>query len=416
MDDVQDDINELGMDDILGSLSSLDSEKPDDEAGDKKDDKIDDPDKKDDDLDDDEKKDEDKEEAEKEIKIEDKDNIELTDAPNRKEILKAFPDIFKKFPSLESAIYREHQYSEIFPTLDQAKEAQARSESLGRVEGELLDGNLTDLLTRVKRTDSKAFDKISSKILQTLRTVDKEAYLGTMSRVVKDALMSATKYGKANDNGEDGNDGRQLTIAARLLHKYIFNDPNVTPAPEVEEEKADPAADALSKREQEFNQQQLNTAMQGVVSDFVGKVRSAIEKHIDPRGAMGDYLKKTAVSDVLKALDEEMTGDKRFRAIMDGLWLASRKDGFSSASKAKVREALVRKAQQLLPEKIRKIRAVALKGSSARKRIEDKDEEVDRPKSRREAAPQNDRRDSSKNGKKKADASSVSSIVDFLGD
>src|SRR5215469_7143808 len=71
------------------------------------------------------------EEIEEEVKLND-DDIDIDSPVKRKELLAAYPDIFKKFPYLEKSMYREQQYSELFPTMSDAKVAAERSQILAR--------------------------------------------------------------------------------------------------------------------------------------------------------------------------------------------------------------------------------------------------------------------------------------------
>src|SRR5216684_3091765 len=77
--------------------------------------------------------------TEEKIEIEEE-NEKYEEIPKRQAILKEFPELFKKFPAIEHAIYREQQYAEIFPTLDDAKEANARLDDFKAFENELFDG------------------------------------------------------------------------------------------------------------------------------------------------------------------------------------------------------------------------------------------------------------------------------------
>src|SRR3990167_9176528 len=70
---------------------------------------------------------EEKEEPEKE---EEPERLDLVAPVRKKEILAKYPTIFKDFPYLEVAYFRDRQFSEIFPTVDDAKEAQEKADTL----------------------------------------------------------------------------------------------------------------------------------------------------------------------------------------------------------------------------------------------------------------------------------------------
>src|SRR5690606_24801038 len=78
-------------------------------------------------------------EIEEELEIEeekdvDDDELELITPSTRKEILKDFPELFKKHPYLEKAMYRDKAFSEIFPTVDDAKEASEAIRTLNNLD------------------------------------------------------------------------------------------------------------------------------------------------------------------------------------------------------------------------------------------------------------------------------------------
>lgn len=411
-DDIKTEDSELSLDSILDQLNLDESKESDDDKREEAKEEAEEDTEK---VSEDNEEEDEKEEGleEKEIKIEDKDEDELVvaDVPRRKEILKAYPDLFKKFPGVEKAIYREQQYTEIFPSLAEAREAVERLETLKNVESELYSGDISGILAHVKRTDEKAFSKITGNILRTLSAVDKDAHLGLTTNVVQ----SAIKW--AYDNGAKigGDEGKQLTIAAQLLNKFFFNSIEIkAPADLSTNEREDPREKEIETKQKNFEEKQLDTARREVSSRIFNTIQSAVNKYIDPKGVMTNYVKDKAMSDAIKEVDRELTTDKRFRAVLDKLWEASRKDGYSEESKARIRKAVINRAQVILPDAIRKVRGEALKGMGVSKRKPNKsDEDDEQPVRRREATPE--RKSSNQSGKKPLRASTVDDVLDYLG-
>ncbi len=304
---------------------------------------------------------------EEEIKIEEEEKYE--EIPKRQAILKEFPELFKKFPAIEHAIYREQQYAEIFPTLDDAKEANARLDDFKAFENELFDGNIEGVLRSVKGTNDKAFSKITSGLLQTLQKVDEKAYYGTLNHVLKNAIATAYNTGKQNED-------EQLQIAAQLLHKFIYGNHNITlPEPQPNKEP-DEKEVRLQQRERSFIQQQLTTAVSDVTTRTDNVIKSTVDKYIDVKGVMTSYVKDKAIDDVMTEVRSSIGSDMRFRAMLDKMWEASARDNFSEVSKLKIRNALISKAKAILPGVIQKVKSTALKGNATRTReaSESKDE------------------------------------------
>src|SRR3990167_8906787 len=93
---------------------------------------------------------------------------EIITHARRKEILAKYPTIFKDFPFLEKSYFREQKYAELLPTLDDAREAVERSETLKKFEGDLLNGNSESVLQSVLAQDKESFAKIVDNYLPTL--------------------------------------------------------------------------------------------------------------------------------------------------------------------------------------------------------------------------------------------------------
>jgi hypothetical protein len=297
------------------------------------------------------------------IKLEEEDELEYKDIPKRQLILKEFPELFKKFPGIEHAIYREQRYSEIFPTVGDAESAKATVEDYNKFESSLLSGNLEDILSSVKSSDDKAFSKITSGYLQTLQKVDQTAYFNTINHVVKNTLATVFNAGKQNND-------EQLQIAAQLINRFIYQTTNVQPSigPIANQQQEDPREAELRNREQEFAKNQLNIAVNEVSGRTEGVIKSTIDKHLDPKGLMTPYVKRNAITDIMKEVDKQIGEDTRFKSILDKLWENSFRDGYSEQSKLRIRNALLSKAKTILPEIIQRVKGDALKGQASRSR------------------------------------------------
>lgn len=355
-----------------------------------------------------EEQEEDETEEEK-IELEDKEEEELEyqEVPKRAAIKAAYPDIFKKFPGLEQAIYREYEYTKIFPSLKEAESAKETIDLFGQIQDDLFKGNIGNLLSSIKKQDEKAFNKISGNLLQTLAAVDKQSFFDLTDTVTKHAINSVFTAGK--EKGDD-----QLQLAAQILHEFLYGNRNVTgPKARQAEEREDPQAEALKKEKFDFEKKKLDAAVESVVSRTNSIIRTAVEKYIDPKGYMGDYVKRQAIKDVIDAVDKEIGGDERFRMDLDRLWRNAESKNYSDASKELIRKAIIKKAQSILPNHIKKIRADVSKGtrSSQNTSRRVKEENDDQPVIRRTATPERTR---SSNNDRPSKVGSVRDVMKFL--
>jgi len=301
------------------------------------------------------------------LKAKDDDEIDIDAPPRKKEINKEFPEFFKKFPFMEKILYRDKQYTELFGSFDDAKEAAEKIEVFTNFETQLLSGKTDDILKNVKETDSKAFDKIVDDYLPSLARVDKDAYFEVVGNVTKQLISEMMREGKKSEN-------EALQEAAALINQFIFGTTEFTPSkPRVAEVKNEEAekieADRLNYVRERFDDARVD--LQGRVDNIL---KNTIDQYIDPKSQMTAYEKKNAIKDALSDLHEMLGGDASLRKNLDKLWKASLDDKFSKTSLDKIQSAYLGVAKRNLATSIKKARAEALKDKTPKKAKEDTEE------------------------------------------
>jgi len=388
----------MGKEDIIDFLSSDDeSEVIDlkDSKKDKKENKDDKQDKSDkskksdketedsdsdSDSDSDEDSDEDDELKELEDDLEDdeidEEKLELVTPVRRREILKKYPELFKDFPYLEKAYYREQQYTELLPTIDDAKKAVEAIQTLNNFEKDVLEGNTKTILASVKSENPKSFNKIVDNYLKTIAEVDMNAYNHIITNVIKSAVINMANLGKKKNNEE-------LTKAAQLLNEMAFGSDEITAPTNYskdttsdDEEHSKKESD-LSRREEAFLKNKLSEAVEDLNTRVNNSYKSTIEAHIDPKDSMTEYVRKTAVKEAMASLETAINKDTRFKSLVDKLWKKAIEDNMNRDSVNRVRSAFLAKAKTLLPAVIKQARNEALKGMGKRVTNEDKEDRSD---------------------------------------
>jgi hypothetical protein len=360
---VEDAITFMGDDDVeQKEVIELD-EKPAKKDKAAADDDSDDSEKSDDDSEEDKSvEDELEEELDEEIKDPD-DELELVTPVRRKEILAKYPNLFKDFPYLQKAYYREQKYSELLPTIEDAQIAVDRSQLLDKYESEIMGGSTESLLSTVRDGDREAFAKVVDNYLPTLFKVDEGAYYHTIGNIIKHTIISMVQDGKSNDSDD-------LIHAAEAINEYVFGTKKFTPpgklAKTEDNTENKSKADEVSERERQFMERQFESAKTTVTTKIDNVLKSTVDKNIDPNQSMTDYVRRTATREVLELLDTSIESDKRFRAIYDRLWEKAANDNFSSESMDRIKSAYLSKAKTLLPDFIKKARNEALKGLTKR--------------------------------------------------
>lgn len=334
------------------------------------------------DVEDTEKEEKDEEDDElKEIEDElkpptEEDLLELTTPVRRKEILAKYPKLFKDFPYLEKAYYREQQFTELLPTIQDAKIAVEKAQILDRTEQQVMNGDISQVLAAVKQEDQNAFLKLADNYLPALRHVDQQAYYHVLGNVIKDTIITMVREGRAL-----GEQGAPLQSAANILNQFVFGSQNFTP-PKNLSNTPRPEEQARLKEIQTQDQQRVYTQFESVKDDLQTRadnvLRSTIDGHIDPNGTMTDYVKNHATQEAFDMVEDLISKDARFRTLLDKLWERAFQKGFTKETTDPIKSAYLSKAKTLLPSVIKKARNEALKGLGSRSVANDDDtEEVD---------------------------------------
>lgn len=373
---------------------TTDDDDDDDENGENEDDEVDIVDKLEDELNEDE--------------IEPTEaQLELVTPVKRREILKKYPSLFKDFPYLEKSYYREQQFTEVFPTIPDAKEAAEKAKILDSFDGDLREGNTLNVLKAVKEANTKSFAKMVDDYLPNLAKVDEKAFNHVVGDVVKQVIMSMVTSGRDTNN-------TNLQEAAAIINQFVFGSTKFEPTRALAEQvKDDPKEDKVSTREQQFIQQKFDDSQKELGDRIDNSLKATIEAHIDKNSSLSDYVKRNAVRDALDKVKELITKDTRFKTIVDRLWDKAVKENFSRASVDAIRSAYMQRAKPLLAPVITGARNEALKGMGKRTikaKVDDGDDEdiVESQGSKKPQARKNDVPTSKKSDGKKIPANMTS--------
>lgn len=352
---------ELSKDDILDNLMQEDSTPETESEA-----EVEEKEEKEEEKPEEESEEEKEEEKEEEIELEEKEeekepteeDLELIIPVKRREILAKYPNIFKDFPYLERAYYREQQYTEILPTIDDAKLAVEKAQVLDRFEQDVLQGNTENVLRAVKAGgDPESFKKLVDNYLPNLQKVDEQAYMHVVGNTLRTAINHMAREGqKLGENGEP------LKIAAQLLNQYLFGTVEISEPRNLAKDVPSDESKRLQEEKRAFVRERFETASRDLTTKVQNVIKSTINTHIDPKQSMTDYVRRNASKDAYESLEGLMSQDTRFRVVLNKLWEKAFEENFSPKSLERIRSAYLSKAKTVLPQVIKKSRQDALKG------------------------------------------------------
>lgn len=350
------------------------------------------------------------EELEEELQPPTEEQLELVTPVRRREILAKYPQLFKDFPYLEKAYYREQQFTEVFPTIPDAKEALEKSQTLDRFELDLIQGGNTEtILKAVKEENPKSFFKIVDNYLPTLAKVDEKAYMHVIANLTKHTIFSMVQEARKSNN-------EALQSAAQILNQFVFGSSEFTPPRNLSptEKPGENKNTEVEQKEQAFVRRQFDTTVSDLNTRVNNTLKNTIEANIDPKSSMTDFVRRHASTEALDELNRLIGQDTRFKVLADKLWENCLKDNFSKISVDKIKSAYLSKSKTLLPSVIKKARNEALKGMG--KRVNDTDDESASSSKRGPVTPGRPRSNVPSSGKIKEakDIPSGMRTIDFL--
>jgi hypothetical protein len=347
------------------------------------------------------------EEIEKELEPPTDEQLELIVPVRRRDILNKYPKLFKEFPYLEKAYYREQQFTELLPTIDDAKTAVEKGKTLDNFERDLVNGDTETILKAVKNESPKGFKKIVDEYLPTLARVDEASYHHVIGTTIKHTIMAMVAEGRRGNN-------IKLQEAAQLLNQFVFGSSDFTPPSKLSVNELDDSKDIeLQRREQEFVRRQFQDTQGDLNTRVNNSIRNTIESNIDPKQSMTDYVRRQASREALESITAYIDKDTRFKALVDKLWEKAFQESFSKNSVERIRSAYVSKARTLLPSVIKKARNEALKGMGKRVKDDDEVEQPDKKGQNKDEKPHSQ----SSSGKKITNAKDIPKgmrTIDFL--
>lgn len=342
----------------------------DDEDLDKKDDK--DKDDKDDKDDEDEVKLKEDEDEEEKLDIKEEDKTDVVAPPKKSAILAKYPKFFEEFPFFDRMMFRDKAYTEMFGSFDEAKEIAGKVERLNEFEGQLLNGDMKDVLSTIKDNSPKSFDKIVDTFLKQLMEVDKDAYNDVTSNYVKLIVHGmATEAKRKND--------KDLDVAAKRLYEYLFDTEDWQDLKIRVPETKSSEQEKLDKDKEEFLNQRFTVARDSLTVKVDNILKATINEYIDPRGDMSAYEKRNAVTEALDRIHSRIGQDKVFRNQLNRLWKDSASNNFNEDTLGRIKKAYLGRANsdKLISTIIKEIRSEVLKDSKRIKKIKKEEDKED---------------------------------------
>ena len=270
--------------------------------------------------------------------------------PSLRTINEAYPDFFKKFPAMRDVYFREAEYSKIYPTIDDAKEANENNAAFQNIRQDLFTGDGSKLLGAVKNQDPKALQRFAGSFLTTLLKVDNDAFWRAANPLVEDVARGMMQKGI-----NEGNESMQN--AARYLSHYFFGNIEVAEGKRTTVQQEQPKSDVAKEREEWENQRQMEFRgtiekdLRGQLNDIIVGIDLRTGKSkLDPNDVLSPFIRQTIIERVIADIGQTLQADNQHIRYMDSLWDRARTNGRTDSDKDRIVQAYLARARALAPQ------------------------------------------------------------------
>jgi hypothetical protein len=289
-----------------------------------------------------EKEDDEEDDDEEDEEDEDEDDVDIPDkSPEYRDLKKAYPDIFKKFPGLRHDFFRVKAFDKLFTSVDEATEVAQRYDGLVEMEKVVSSGNAKNFINGLGQYSKPALQKMANDFLPSLAEVDKDLHDKVAGNLLARVLKAAQAQGRSSGN-------KNLFHAASHLSMFLWDKEQIpeaapTTSPEIEEQRQ-----ALEQREKDFFDQRHTEFIGDVKSSGERQLRKEVSRGLDPDDVLPEFVKEAILDSAMDAIDEAMGKDEQHVRNMNTLWERAARQGHGKDFKNRLIQQYVSRARTLV--------------------------------------------------------------------
>lgn len=295
---------------------------------------------------------EEKEEEEEEETEEETDKEEQIARPSWKELKEKFPGI-EKNEDFRQMYFREKAFSDIYPTVAEAKVAADKANTLDYFDESLREGDPTVLLQALASSSPETVAGMAEKFLPSLHNLSPKLF----ARATKDLIADIVN--DIYDHGERNNDNNLKQSIANIC-KYLYGDFRLPVRPGRIEN------DPEIIKERERLRSERDNIFIGRRDEFVSKVDKSIDRQLEQILSEGietdnDFIKRSIVRDTIDEMKSVIKTDEYFKANFKRLLSQAARAGFTPEWRTRIISAYLGRAKGLALTARSRIKAEALR-------------------------------------------------------
>lgn len=262
-----------------------------------------------------------------------------------KDIKAKYPTIFKEFPSLRTSFFRDKEFSNIFPTIEDAKNAEENSQFYTNFSSDILEGNGDKFVSALE--DVGDLGTFGQKFFDNLEKKDPALHFQIVSPYLDQVVKSFYNYGSKHGSEDIKN-------AAEFLADYLFGDNNYAKSEsKVSGIRLEPKNPELERERQSYRDRQSSDFQTRSLSDLGNKLTLEINKGF-PEG-ISEKTKKMIADEVFRTMDMTLGQDKAHMSFMNSLWKKAADEGYTQEASSRIHNAYLERAKKVISSERRKL-------------------------------------------------------------
>lgn len=296
-------------------------------------------------------------EEEEETPPEEETSTEEPTRPSWQLLKEKYPELTKD-KDFRELYFREKAFTELYPTVADAKEAAAKAEQLDTIDGVLVDGDVDTLLGSI---NEEVLGRISEKILPALYKVNKDYFAKAARPIVLNVLHSANE--RIKQSGD-----KNLEISFRNVIRVITGKPELPPL--TSDITTNPAVEAEVNKLRQTRENLFKTQERDFIVSadkiVMKRIEALIVDGLDPKKLLNEFSRDAVVKRTMADVNKALHADEGFKTKARQLHRLAARANFPEEYKSRIVAASLERAKKLIPVLRNKHRTAALSKQSTK--------------------------------------------------
>ena len=301
----------------------------------------------------DDAEDSDEPESEDETEGEDKDGEEKDEKdedlpkPLRfSEIKSKYPEFFKDFPQFRGMVAGYYQYNQLFPSVEDAKEAAEVVQNYNNIAESIFTGKTDEFLEEIKGANADGFNKFVTNLLPGLFKADEKAYYKIATPIVDNVFRSLYTEG-VNSGDKNKTNSAIIAFASTFGLSIEKAKQKLEAEPEAVSDKKTPEQIQVEKERNALLNEKFQMVSGKIDNELATSLDAEFKQGIGPDWT--EFEKKTYLKECYNALKEELGKDANHSVRMKALWKKEQQTGYAGKSADSIKTAVLSRAKASIP-------------------------------------------------------------------